>query len=852
MHRAFHYASFLLIGVRSIIAEGPSATRTGNQTLHLPESINTSPYITKPAFSGLKFDMAVAIDSPAGDTNRLFFAEKAGYVSVITNLASPTRSVFLDMTDLASHETEEAGLLGLAFHPGYATNGFFYVFYTTITNGAQRDCVGRFSVDPQDPNKALRDSHELILFQPEVNSINHNAGDLHFGRDGYLYISLGDPWQRMQQLYNFYSGMLRIDVDRRLGNIPPNSGPGITPNYLIPAHNPFIGLTSLNGQSVDPTRVRTEFWALGLRNPWRFCFDSLNGDLYCGDVGEWDWEEVNIIHGGKNYGWDFAEGPEITNPMGTNSAPPIYAYPHVDAWHAIIGGRVYRGSRDPELYGSYIFGDWGNGRIMALNYENGEVSHVRDLCNYPSVISFGTDPRYGDILVASADGTIRQIIRREVPTNTAIPVLLSQTGAFNDLNNLLVNPGIEPYDVKIPFWSDNAEKERWFMIPAEKTIDFNADENWIFPSGSTWIKQFYLETEPGNSLSRRKVETRFFVITDDGAYGLSYAWNESQTDATLVGENGLTADYSIFENGNVRTQQWIYPSRTQCMTCHTRQAGFALGFNTRQLNRDVLCENGVTNQIKILDEAGYFSAPVTNFNLLPEFADISDPNQSMEFRARSYLAANCSQCHQPLGVSYGNWDARMSTPLSQTGLLNGGLNDPNVHLVIPGSPSSSQLWNRLSGSASYQRMPPLATTLIDREGTNLIGNWIANLVSRPSYLQWKTAHLQNAEPSNEGADFDGDKASNYQEYLTDTDPKNPKDVWRVAIDYKSQQAQLTFPHSPNLIYEIQWTPDLSSNWVPLNDPINRPIPTATFGTTVVNLDTSSPDPRFFRVLIREP
>ncbi|MDB6025281.1 MAG: hypothetical protein JWM68_1504 [Verrucomicrobiales bacterium] len=694
---------FLSLSLGSAV---PRLTRKNNHSLRLPDSVDASEYITVPAFPGLTFEWPVAMASPAGETNRLFVLEKAGYISVITNLAAPVRSVFLDLTDLASHETQEAGLMGFAFHPGYRTNGFFYIF-TTLTNEVQRNCIARFSVDPQNPNKALRSSYTPILFQSDT-SVNHKGGDLHFGPDGYLYVSRGDPYLRSQQLYDIFSGIFRIDVDCKSVNRAPNSRSGVTTNYLVPADNPFIGGTSLNGRSINPAQVRTEFWALGLRNPWRFCFDSLTGDLYCADVGEKDWEEVNIIKKGKNYGWGIKE---FTN--SNDFERPIHAYKH-DQGFAVIGGAVYRGTQNPDLFGSYVFGDFSSGRIWALRYKDGIASGVRELSNYPRMICFGTDPRSGDILLASADMTLRRIVRRKTPTIAQIPSLLSETGAFSDLTNLTTHPGIDTFDVTIPFWSDNAEKRRWIMVPASQKIGFEAKENWRIPIGTTFIKHFDLETVVGDPSTKRKIETRFLVITDEGAYGLSYAWDKTQTNAFLVPDGGATNEVLISVNGTNQTQSWIYPNRTQCLTCHTRDSGFALGFNTQQLNCDISIDGNLLNQLDALSEAGYFSASITNRSSLPALASVSNTNNSLEFRARSYLAANCSQCHRGPSVGLGSWDARFDISMANT-----------VNSYNPLPTPSQAVVRHMRGMS--QRMPPIATSMIDQRGIDLMDAWLKSI-----------------------------------------------------------------------------------------------------------------------------
>ncbi|MDB6029300.1 MAG: glucose sorbosone dehydrogenase [Verrucomicrobiales bacterium] len=812
-------------------------TRTNSPLLALPATLETSGYITEAVFPGVKCRWPVSLATPVGETNRLFVAEKDGYISVITNLAAPTRTVFLDITNLLVRETQEDGLLGMAFHPGYATNGYVYVFYNTSINGAKSDCIARFQVDPQNPNRALRDSHTIVIYQVD-GSVNHNAGDLHFGLDGYLYASMGDPNGLSQQIYDLHSGILRIDVDRKPGNVPPNAVTGATDQYFVPIDNPYVGATSYNGSSVDPTQTRTEFYATGLRNPFRFCFDSLTGDLYVGDVGLWTWEEIDVVEKGKNYGWGYMEG---TDGFGFGLTPPLHEYGHGEGL-AVIGGRVYRGAQIPDLYGCYVFGDYASGTIWSLRYQGGEATDVRELCNYPAVVCFGTDPRNGDVLLASADMTIRRIAKTGVPTSIQIPALLSQTGAFSNLTTLTPVAGIVPYDINVPFWSDHAEKRRWFMVPTGQKIDFQRDDNWHFPVGTTWIKHFDMEMVAGDPSSKRKIETRFLVATADGAYGLSYAWNQQQTDATLVSASGAVAQLTITNGGNVTSQEWQFPSRSQCLACHTRHAEFTLGFTTRQLNRNVPCGGGVVNQIEAMSDAGYFTSPVTNRNTLPALAAATDPNGTLEFRARSYLTANCSQCHQRFGWGFGNWDARISTPFTEAGLITPEMNDYSYidQVITPGSPGGSMVLQRMQGIGG-QRMPPIGSSILDQSGINLLSEWVQDIPNRHS--------LNGADRS---VDSDGDGASDYQEYLAGTDPTDSGSVWKSTLTKFSNHLDLSFSNVLDRIYEVQWSTNLLQGWQALDHPNNSPNPKTGSGTSTLNLGPSTNGNYFYRVQIRDP
>jgi glucose/arabinose dehydrogenase len=382
------------------------------------------------AFPGLPaFTAPVCIASPPGETNRLFICEHGGNIVVVTNLAAPTRTVFMNLTSRVTL-SGEAGLCGLAFHPGYATNGFFYVFYSGQTNGGLCEFVSRFQVLAGNTNQGDLNS-ETQLFAQSDRADNHNGGDVHFGPDGYLYISVGDEGSEYNVYHNaqhinsnLFSGILRIDVDKRPGSLAPNPDTTafISTNYAIPADNPFVGATTFDGISINPAQVRTEFWAVGLRNPWRFTFDSLTGVMYCGEVGQDTVEEIDIIKKGGNYGWATYEGtlsppPGVTTtgqPIPQNPIAPIFQYRHgtgATNGNCIIGGVVYRGSRFLELNGVYIYGDYTADKYWATVYDGTNATTPVLLFAAGAPTAFGIDPRNGDVLYTQ-DGpsTIKRII----------------------------------------------------------------------------------------------------------------------------------------------------------------------------------------------------------------------------------------------------------------------------------------------------------------------------------------------------------------------------------------------------------------------------------------------------------
>jgi glucose/arabinose dehydrogenase len=435
-------------------------------------------YALTNAFPNLTFTNPLCLVTPPGETNRLFIVEKKGRIVVITNLAAPTRTIFMDISSsssvISAADTPiggEEGLLGLAFHPGYVSNRYFYVFYTgtaTTTAGSGRhDILSRFQSSATNPNQGNAGS-ELRLIVQYDQADNHNAGDLHFGADGYLYVSLGDEGGSYGQYGNsqridhdFFSGIMRLDVDLKPGSLTPNAHASALPsltNYAIPTDNPYVGATNFNGSTVNSNNVRTEFWAVGMRNPWRFTFDPPTGALYLGHVGQGQVEWVNIVTKGANCGWNYYEGgKQWTNPApsGFSFIPPLTQYGHTNSRNCIIGGVVYHGARIPLLEGAYLYADHTSGEIWALRNSGTNLTQnsiiLTNAAAKPN--AFGLDPANGDVLIAAARGGINSTIERlvyvqPIPRFTQISlappnvVLRGTNGGFNQTYYLLAATNI--------------------------------------------------------------------------------------------------------------------------------------------------------------------------------------------------------------------------------------------------------------------------------------------------------------------------------------------------------------------------------------------------------------------------
>ena len=361
--------------------------------------------------TGLSFPVAI---ENAGD-ERLFVAERPGAIRVLTGDGALRPAPFLDISDRVDDSNGEMGLLGLAFHPDYASNGYFYVYYTRDTGaGLDRSRVSRFSVSA-DPDVADPAS-EQVLLEFEQPYPNHNGGDIHFGPFGYLHIAVGDggrggdPLNNAQTTSTLLGKMLRIDVDAPAA---PGSGPDCDisggANYSIPASNAFNDGTG--GAGCD------EIFVLGVRNPWRFAFDSETGGMWIADVGQNAYEEINYLSpgngGGVNLGWRCYEGSEPYNPSGCDKVylPPVHAYDHATSGCSVTGGRVYRGERYPHLQGQYFFTDFCQSSIRSLGGppDNPVLSIALPLGELAAVSTFGEDVD-GELYVAELrTGTIYRL-----------------------------------------------------------------------------------------------------------------------------------------------------------------------------------------------------------------------------------------------------------------------------------------------------------------------------------------------------------------------------------------------------------------------------------------------------------
>lgn len=317
-----------------------------------------------------------------------------------------------------------------------------------------------------------------------------------------------------------------------------------------------------------------------------------------------------------------------------------------------------------------------------------------------------------------------------------IPKLLSQTGAFEDTAHRVPSRELLPYDLVVPFWSDGADKLRWIAVPKGK-IKFSSTGEWSFPAGTVFVKSFEMPIDAKNPQAKRRLETRLLMVGPGGSvYGVLYKWRADNSDADLLPDS-LTEKISIKEgDGETRQQTWYYPSRKDCVTCHTAGAGGVLGVKTRQLNHDFDYPSGAKdNELRVWNRLGLFQPALSEQELasLPKLAAPDDVTRSLEDRARSFLDANCSQCHRP-GGTVADFDARYDTPLEKQGLVNGpvlldqGIDRPRI--ISPHDVWRSIAFMRVSTVGDI-RMPPIDRETIDQKDVALLHQWIDSLPGKP-------------------------------------------------------------------------------------------------------------------------
>ncbi len=745
-------------------------------------------WTTVNAFPNLTFVDPLWLTEIPG-TNQVLLVGKNGQLWRFTNNPATTQAQVTKVLEWVANtqSSEDQGFYSLAFHPEFGQVGspnanYAYVCYSSKPALAGADAnhsfwkVSRFTWQPTtgtlDPNS------EFVLMSQYDRCRWHNGGAMFFDAQGFLYIVCGDggdsgegdgltgadgALSRTQRLnWGLFSGVFKIDVDnkpershaiRRQPLSPTNKPAGwpasFTQGYSIPNDNPWL----------DPGgSILEEYHSLGLRSPHTMHQDKVTGDIWIGDVGEGTREEIGRAPKGGNSQWGYMEGTvggpgaAASPAIGTNQVP-TYDYGRGDG-SCIIGGPRYRGTKwNDVLGGKLLFGDHARGRIWAATLsDNGGAPVVQELVNglatgdKVGLANFCEDSS-GEVFLMMVNGTnqtggtIRKLVSEG--TSTQPPALLSQTGIFTDMATLATAPGVIPYSVANPLWSDAAAKQRWIILPndgthdaANEKITFSEDGPWVFPAGTVFVKHFELPTDERNPAILHRLETRVIVCTEGGGkYGFTYKWNAAGTDADLL-TTGASDDIPVtLQDGSTETRHWDFPSRGDCLLCHNNAAGQALGVRTASLNKPFTYPSTgrTANQLTTFNQLGMLDVNLTATQIANfiESRPLNDETAPLEHRVRSYIDSNCSHCHRP-GGTVDFFDARLGTPLKDQGLINGLIQGtfnlgPDGRYLKPGSTSLSALHVRMSNVGNGAAMPPLAKNLVDQNAVAKMGQYLTSL-----------------------------------------------------------------------------------------------------------------------------
>jgi len=743
-----------------------------------------SPYRPKRLYPGYSPPfpiMAKPVSGPPGPNAQLLVIHQdAPY--------GPTAlSVILDQPDSTEPvkgrkiwDTPQGGTAyDLAFHPQFPKRPFVYLGWNGPLEGGKRKSkasrITRHTVTRVFPLELDPAPGQTVI---EWESDGHNGAALCFAPDGKLLVTTGDGTadsdndEMGQRTDTLQAKLLRLDVE----------GTGDGKGYAVPSDNPFV----------SDKRFAPETYAYGLRNPWRICSDPSTGQIWVGNNGQDMYEQAYLIRPGANYGWSVKEGSapfhekRVAGP--TPISPPTVEHHHAQ-FRSLTGGVVIPPGEAslPDLSGAYVYGDYSTGRVWAVKHDGAKVLWNRELVDTPfQITAFGFNSR-GDLILCdhNAKGAIHTLEKRPAETQAkAFPLDLKDTGLFLSVAGHQVARGLVPYQVNAPFWSDGLLKERYIALPVGKgdgpagPATLTGKGGWNFPDGTVILKSFATVPDAGQPGRKQWIESRLMVKQQNEWAGYSYRWDDSGNAATLVASDGAEREViHTGPDGKTRRQKWRYPSRAECMVCHTRAANFTLGLCTAQMNTVMDYSGGKAGQIQVLGalgtvvpEADYRQSalaearsrgvslglkdqalaeweknlgpqpgqrPLSDQGRLlppakyPALVNPRDTSADLNLRARSWLHSNCSACHQEAGGGNARINLEFATSLDQMRLLDEKplhttFDLPDARLVAPGSPERSVLLKRISTRGTGQ-MPPLASHLPDEEGVRLISDWIRSL-----------------------------------------------------------------------------------------------------------------------------
>ena len=657
-------------------------------------------------------------------TNRWIVTEVRGRLHSFSKGSNREPREAINLRDVQPRATQTYGIV---FHPEFPKKPWCYIAYSSEPKSLTGTRLSRFRV--QDTSWPIIDPEsETVL--AKWNSEGHSGGSLHFGSDGYLYVSVGDgqnpnPPDRLdtgQDLSDFEASILRIDVDHPSGDLP----------YSIPKDNPFVGQQGIRG----------EIWAYGFRNPWKMAFDPVSDTLWTGDVG---WEMMEMVYRvdrGANYGWSVMEGSQVVKENGRRTStpitPPIVEHTHLEA-RSITGGYFWYSDRLPELKGAYLYGDWMTGKIWALKHDGQQVTWHQEIADTDlRVICFALDDD-GEVLVVGYDGTVHRLVPNTAQAASAdFPRKLSEAGLFESTEGEVPAEGVVEYEINAHHWADHTSSRQWLAVPDSGQLDIYDQSDWktgqveghfVFPHDTVLAKTIYYHDDPHDFGSVRRLETQLLHRNGDDWNAYNYVWNEEQTDAILQDNVGFDREILLVDPRRPSTTQkqtWHHASRDECLLCHIWSASTVHGFKLDQLNR--VPAGSVSNQLDRLSDLGLFAAKVSKLGpaISPE-----DTSASLHARARSYLHMNCAHCHRRGGGGTAPFELVGDLALEQLNVVDvppsqGDFGLKAASVVASGNPYHSVLMYRLVKNGRGH-MPQFGPSLIDDSGVILIRDWIESL-----------------------------------------------------------------------------------------------------------------------------
>lgn len=720
--------SIVLASIVSAAIAAHAQTRTPWTTSRIQGSPEPpKPFVSKQVFAWVTFDSALDMASVPG-LGQWIIVENSGKLWSMPDDVQTAQTAQTTLAlDLKALHPAVDHAYGVAFHPKFKENKQVFVTYTNGDKLDDGSRLSRFVVKQERPLVIDPASEEILV---TWRSGGHNGAAVAFGNDGMLYLSTGDsevpappdPLMTGQNLKDLLCCVLRIDVDHK----------GDGKAYAVPKDNPFITTPD----------ARPEIWCYGLRNPWKISFDRPTGNLWCGDVGWEQWEQIYLLKRGANYGWSAMEGnnpilPERKDP--TPITPPVVTHPHSEA-ASITGGFVYHGTQLPELEGAYVYGDYETGKIWALWHDGRQITRHDEIADTAQkIVTFGQSEN-GELYFIHWDksSTIHRLARNPnagKPSN--FPRKLSETGLFSDVVNQTPATGVQPYDIRAPMWADGARGSRFIGIPGSEGIATSVrtnkqgktDSKDTWPKDSVLAKTLATRLDQSDPSSVRKIETQVLHFDGESWNAYSYRWNDKGTDADLVGARG---DERVIEltgagqPGGRHHHTWRFHSRAECIRCHNAWCGFAPGFQPQQLtdsSAHTLAALGLTDESFPKKSAARLSDP-------------HEENLTSEARARSWLHANCAHCHRENGGGSVPLKLNAEMALNDMRAINemptrGDFGVKGAKIITPGSPWTSVLLHRIATSGAGH-MPVIGPQDVDSDALGFMAEWILSMTkSKP-------------------------------------------------------------------------------------------------------------------------